>query len=160
MQLDPSPGDTRALFAKEEVHAAVHAMRQALKISNEESEQMRATLSELEPLLADAVPTVAKLKRFLAEPTSSPSRQMLDAMTSMGMFLDRIDWLRQRLADLEKTDYAPAPLIDGNVLSELGLTPGPIFKRVLDEVYDAQLEGRVRDRHEAIDLALRIAREE
>jgi hypothetical protein len=50
------------------------------------------------------------------------------------------------------------PLIDGNVLAERGLKPGPLFKRVLDEVYDAQLEGRVRDEQEAIVLAMRIAR--
>jgi hypothetical protein len=77
---------------------------------------------------------------------------------SLELFTDRINWLRQHLAHLEKTDYAPAPLIDGNVLSELGLKPGPLFKQILDEVYDAQLEDRVRDRQQAIDLAMKIAR--
>lgn len=158
MQVDSALADPRSLFSRSEVHAAVHSMRQALRISNEESEQMRGTLAGLEPLLADAEPTVARLKRFLAEPTAGLSRKLMDALDSSGIQSERIAWLRSRISDLEKTDFAPVPLIDGNVLAERGLKPGPLFKRVLDEVYDAQLEGRVRDEQEAIELALRIAR--
>lgn len=157
MQVDPALADPRLLFSRSEVHAAVQAMRQALRISNEESEQMRGTLAGLEPLLADAEPTVALLKRFLAEPTSSLSCHLMDALDSLGIHSERIRWLRARFAELEKTEYAPPPLIDGNVLSDHGLKPGPMFKRILDEVYDAQLEGRVRDQREAIELALKIA---
>ena len=118
---------------------------------------MRGALAGLEPLLADAQPSVARMKRFLAEPTSALSRALMNALESSGIQSERVAWLRSRLSELEKTDFAPAPLIDGNVLAEHGLKPGPLFKRVLDEVYDAQLEGHVRETQGAIELALRIA---
>jgi poly(A) polymerase len=158
LESDTNLPDPRALFTKAEVHVAIQAMRQALKISNEESELMRGTLAGLEPLLNPALPGVAVLKRFLAQPTSASSRRLLNALAAHGIQTERIAWLAAELAELEKTDYAPPPLIDGNVLTDLGLQPGPLFKRILTEVYDAQLEGRVTDRDGAIALAMQIAR--
>lgn len=52
---------------------------------------------------------------------------------------------------------APPALINGNDLLTLGLSPGPVFARVLDGVYDAQLEGRVRDVRGALALAGELA---
>ena len=46
----------------------------------------------------------------------------------------------------------------GDDLTAAGLTPGPVFKRVLDEVYDAQLEGRVTMKDDALRMALDSAR--
>lgn len=51
----------------------------------------------------------------------------------------------------------PAPLITGDDLEGAGLTPGPMFRRLLDAAYDAQLEHRVRNRAEALALAARLA---
>ena len=51
-------------------------------------------------------------------------------------------------------DVAPQPLITGNDLLAAGLKPGPVFKRVLDAVYDEQLEGRVTTKERALELAL------
>jgi poly(A) polymerase len=152
------PRDVRTLLAKREVDAVVRAMRQALRISNEESEQMRGTLSALEPLLADDPPGVARLKRFLAEPTAELSRALLEAIAASGLFVEQMNRLRTELSELEKTEFAPPPLLNGDVLTQLGLTPGPIFKRILDAVYDAQLEERVRTPEEAQQLALRLAK--
>jgi hypothetical protein len=39
----------------------------------------------------------------------------------------------------------------------MGMTPGPVFKRVLEEVYDAQLEQRIRSKDEALEMARQIA---
>lgn len=51
----------------------------------------------------------------------------------------------------------PEPLITGEDLIAQGLAPGPVFKRILDEVTDAQLEGRVRDRAAALELVRRLS---
>ena len=45
---------------------------------------------------------------------------------------------------------APEPWVSGQDLIDVGLKPGPQFRRWLDVVYDAQLEGRVASRDEAI----------
>ena len=137
------------------VRQTVRAMRQSLRISNEEAEEMEGTLYGVEQLLRDANPRVAALKRFLARPTAPLSRALLAALPSnLAVYREEQE---QRLAELEKTDYAPPPLITGDDLTAAGLSPGPLFKRVLDEVYDAQLEGRVAAKEEALRLALAIA---
>ena len=156
MRAGPHLQDLRVLFGRPEIHTVVQAMRQGLKISNDESEHLRGTLAGLEPLLADEMPGIAKLKRFLAEPTAQSSRRLMSALSGMGIQSQRIEELERQLAVLEKTEYAPAPLIDGDVLTAHGLQPGPKFKRILNAVYDAQLEGRVTTRENAIALALRL----
>jgi len=50
---------------------------------------------------------------------------------------------------------APAPLITGDDLVAAGMTPGPSFKKLLDSLYDAQLEDRIKTRAEALELARR-----
>lgn len=157
LRSDASVGDVRSLFAKQEVNAAVHAMRQALKISNEESESMRGTLAGLGPLLADDYPPVARLKRFLAEPTAGLSRKLLDALAICGVHRERIERLQRDLSELAQTDFAPTPFINGDLLNQHGLKPGPVFKRILEAVYDAQLEGRVHSHDEALAMGLRLA---
>lgn len=158
LRRDATLAQPRALFGKSEVHGAVQSMRQGMRISNDESDQMRGTLAGLEPLLRDDLPRISVMKRFLAEPTASLSRELMRALAQFGIAPDRIAWLEQQLADLERSDYAPPPLIDGDVLTSLGLQPGPIFKRILNELYDAQLEGRVTDREGATAMALELAR--
>ena len=65
------------------------------------------------------------------------------------------------LVELERLeaagDVAPPPLATGDDLTAAGLRPGPVFKRVLDAVYDAQLQGRVTKRDEAMEMAVREA---
>ena len=65
--------------------------------------------------------------------------------------------IREELDELLPGGIAPDPLLDGDDLIEAGLRPGPRFKGILDSVYDAQLEGRVRDRPQALQHALDLA---
>jgi hypothetical protein len=145
----------------------VRAVRQALRISNDEAGDMQGTLEGLAMILRprDEVPPVATLKRFLARPTASLSRGLLEVLAQhhKGFYeanYGQQAWqaLREALSQLEKTDYAPTPLITGDDLTAAGLTPGPLFKRILDEVYDAQLEDRVATREQAMQLALDLSR--
>jgi poly(A) polymerase len=137
----------------------VKAMRQALKISNEESDEMQGTLEGIGPLLADERPGVARMKRFLASQTAGLSRRLLGAMKGVGLFVERIEWLAGQLGELEKGEFAPLPLITGDDLTAAGLRPGPMFKRILERVYDGQLEGRVKDREEAMRMAMEMGSE-
>lgn len=154
------PGvDARPLLERTSVQQLVHALRQSLKISNEESDQVLGTLESLSPLLQDQPPGVAILKRFLAKPTSALSRLLLDALSETVLRFPRVAELKQQLAELEKTEVAPPPFITGDDLTAAGLSPGPLFKKVLDAVYDAQLEDRVASRDQAMKLALALAQE-
>lgn len=145
-----------ALLEAVEVQRTVQACRTTLKISNDESAFMAGVL-HLGPLLRDDPPTVATMKRFLATPTSTWARILLKALLQSDNTLTRIIWLQEQFARLEKEDVAPPPFVTGDDLAGGGFAPGPLFKRVLDAVYDAQLEGRVRSKEEALVMAVELA---
>jgi tRNA nucleotidyltransferase (CCA-adding enzyme) len=48
-------------------------------------------------------------------------------------------------AALQVQACAPKPILGGRHLVELGMKPGPDFKRILEAAYDAQLEGKFSD---------------
>ena len=50
-------------------------------------------------------------------------------------------WLLERSRRLEVEDRAPTTLVMGRHLLELGVQPGPDMGRLLDECYEAQLDG-------------------
>ena len=152
----PNLREWRRLFDKLLVLPAVNAVRRSLKISNEESDEIKGALFGLGLLLREEPPTVAEMKRFLARPTAPLSRALLDAFPEATFPLFDREPLRQQLAELEKTDFAPPPLVTGDDLTAAGYSPGPMFKRVLDGVYDAQLEDRVRTKDEAMEMAGRM----
>jgi poly(A) polymerase len=154
----PKGRDIRTLLERPAVLHMVQAMRRALKISNEESDEMQGTLEGLAPLLADAPPGVATIKRFLSRPTADGSRGLLEAIAGE-LNAERVAFLRRSFEELKGTETAPTPLITGDDLMAAGLKPGPVFKRVLDAVYDAQLEGRVGSRDEAMALGMELARQ-
>jgi tRNA nucleotidyltransferase/poly(A) polymerase len=141
-------------LATAEVKRAVNAMRQALKISNDESAEMIGALS-FGQLLNDTPPSVAFLKRFLQQPFSDDASSLMIAVQESGLSADRIGMVLASLDELGKGDYAPAPLITGDDLTAAGAVPGPKFKLALDAAYDAQLEGQIHTREQAMELAFR-----
>jgi tRNA nucleotidyltransferase/poly(A) polymerase len=152
----PAP-DPAALTTRHEVQRAAKAMRDALRISNEELDEMTGVLAPLPALLGPTEAPLAAKKRFLAKPTAPLTRELLDALAALGIDRERIAQLQNDFAELSKGDVAPPPLITGDDLEAAGMKPGPLFKRVLDAVYDAQLEGRVNQRSQAMEMALRVA---
>lgn len=150
------PDDVRQWLDKPAISQIGRAMRKGLKISNDETDELHGTLSGAAILLADTEPTLANKKRFLATPSAAATRSLLDALAGVGFFNQRISKLRSELDQLQATDFAPAPLITGDDLTAAGASPGPAFKRALTEAYDAQLEGRIQTRDEAMEIAMKI----
>jgi poly(A) polymerase len=157
MQGGGADRDLLRLLSRDEVLSMVRAMRQALRISNDESEEMRQTLLGGAMLLGDEGERVATQKRFLARPTWEQSLAQLDALAGLGMQRERIESRRQHLMELRQTEYAPPPLITGDDLANAGMRPGPVFRQILDAVYDAQLEGKLATKEQAMEMARRVA---
>jgi tRNA nucleotidyltransferase (CCA-adding enzyme) len=57
----------------------------------------------------------------------------------------RIDAWAAAAQELALRDSAPKPILLGRHLISAGLKPGPAFKAVLDEAFEAQLEGGFSD---------------
>jgi tRNA nucleotidyltransferase/poly(A) polymerase len=147
--------DPRPLLIQPEIKRSIHAMRQALKISNDEADEMLGAM-KFGQLLEDAEPTLATQKRFLQQPYSSDARRLMLGLQRSGIFSERIAALLPQLEELLSTDYAPPPLITGDDLTAAGAAPGPKFKPALDAAYDAQLEGQIETKEQALDLARRL----
>ena len=60
-------------------------------------------------------------------------------------------WLAAEAERLEVKDKAPKPILMGRDLIKLGLKAGPLFKKILDEAYDNQIEGAFCDKEGAIE---------
>jgi len=94
---------------------------------------------------------VAKLKRFMAEPTFALELELhrVDCGSSNG-FTDNYEFLLAKAAEFAAEPLIPPPLVTGRDLIHLGLTPGPHFKELLEAVQNEQLEGRILERAPAL----------
>ncbi len=131
-----------------------HGWSGSLMLSNAEQHQLTRCLAIYQTLRTDwSGLGIAKQKRLASQVEFAEAMAILEAIEPEEL----ID-IRRQTAILAETGLQPTPLIDGNDLAELGLTPGPIFGRVLEAVYDAQLEGSVGDRKAALVLASALAK--
>lgn len=67
-------------------------------------------------------------------------------------------WLAEQARRLEIEASAPKPIVMGRHLIELGLKPGPDFKRILDRCFEAQLDGAFSDLQSGLAFLRRLVR--
>ena len=134
---------------------SIGLLRTRLMLSNQETRHLERILELFSELLERWVTlVVAPRKRLAADPLFASALELVrrrDPQLAQVIDTD--------LEGLARTGIAPVPLVDGDDLVEAGLTPGPLFRRILDGVYDAQLEQRVEDQPAALKLALQLATE-
>lgn len=65
-------------------------------------------------------------------------------------------WLLERAQALEIAKNVPKPIVLGRHLMALGLQPGPHYKAILDECFEAQLEGKFKDIDGGLEYLKRI----
>jgi len=66
--------------------------------------------------------------------------------------LENYEMARRLTEETPPEEVKPEPLIDGEDLIAAGYKPGPLFKTILRTIEDAQLEGRLRNRDEAMKM--------
>jgi tRNA nucleotidyltransferase (CCA-adding enzyme) len=59
------------------------------------------------------------------------------------------DWFIDRVRELELEDGAPAPILLGRHLLEMGMEPGPRVGEITRAIYEMQLDGRVTSLEDA-----------
>lgn len=123
-----------------------------LKLANADRERV-AWLVEYHQYLGEARSLrEAKLKRMLAMPGIEDllALHRADALASTGD-ASVVDYCEAYLREEPAGPISPPPLLSGHDLVRHGLKPGPGFKALLEQVYDAQLEGAVRSKKEALE---------
>lgn len=93
----------------------------------------------------------ATLKRLLREDGIEELLELarLDALSSSGD-LRAYEFCQRKLTELSPEQMTPPRLLTGKDLIALGIPPGPRFKDLLNALEEAQLEGRLHTREEAL----------
>ena len=94
---------------------------------------------------------LSTLKRFLGQDGIHELLELcrIDALSSNGD-LGYYEFCQQKLAELGEEEVSPEPLLRGRDLIGLGYAPGPAFSAMLAAVEEAQLEGLLRTREQAV----------
>ena len=66
------------------------------------------------------------------------------------------EWFMNKVRELEVEQRAPEPILRGRDLLEMGVDPGPQMGKLLDAVYEMQLDGKVRSLEEAQEVAKKL----
>ena len=119
-----------------------------------------AEITQVEALVANHMKFVdvprmkqSTLKRFLRLPRFEEHLELhrLDCLSSHGDLRSH-EIARTKLAETPAEVLKPRPLLTGHDLISAGYLPGPEFSRMLALAEDAQLEGRIHTREEALAL--------
>jgi poly(A) polymerase len=96
------------------------------------------------------------LKRFLRRPFFPEHLELhrLDCLASHGD-LTLWEFCKKKSAEIGPEAMRPERLLTGDDLIRTGYSPGPLFTKILTLLEDAQLEGRIKNREEAMEWVRR-----
>jgi poly(A) polymerase len=127
-----------------------------LRFSNDDTEQIASLVANHLRFAAVLRMKESTLKRFLRLPRFEEHLELhrLDCLASHGD-LSSYEFVRQKLASTPPEQFRPPPLVTGDDLIAAGYQPGPRYKEILAAVEDAQLEGRLAGKAEAMEFVRR-----
>ena len=124
-----------------------------LRFSNDDTEQIVALVAnhlrfkDVLNMKASTLKRFVRLNRF----EEHLELHRLDCLSSHRN-LQNYEFVRRFLAETPAEAVQPARLLTGDDLAAMGFKPGPLFKKILETVEEAQLDGRIQDREGAIEL--------
>jgi poly(A) polymerase len=123
-----------------------------LHFSNDDAEQIAALVANHMRFKDVERMKESTLKRLLRMPQFHEHLEMhrMDCLASHGD-LGLYDFVADKLQTTPAEEIRPSPLLSGQDLIALGYQPGPRFKEILAAVEDAQLEGKLHSREEAVE---------
>ncbi len=147
------PEDGRITFYE---HAPLGAemtrqIMKRLRFSNQEIEDVAVCVANHMKFGDSAKMRSGKLKQFIAHPQFEEGLRLhrIDCLSSHGQ-LNNYDFLQKSIREFSAEELKPKPFVNGDDLIALRIGPGPIMKPLLEEIYLAQLEGRFKDKEQAL----------
>src|ERR1017187_1185606 len=127
-----------------------------LHFSNEDTRQIAALVANRMRFADAERMKESTLKRFLRLPKFDEHLELhrMDCLSSYGD-LSLYNFVRERLQQTPAEEIRPQPLLSGEDLIALGYQPGPQFRDMLAAIEDAQLEGTLKSREEALEFVQR-----
>jgi len=122
-----------------------------LRMSNDDTEQILDLIANHMRFKDVQRMRSATLKRFVRLPKIEEHMELhrLDCLSSHRN-LEVYDYVREFLAHTPPEQVRPLRLLTGDDLLHLGYRPGPKFSEILRAIEDAQLEGLIGSREEAL----------
>ena len=148
------PGDRIRFDGHVEVGTRMaEKIAERLKFSGEETERVAALVAQHLRFKDVFEMRAATLKRFVRQPHFEEHLELhrMDCLASHRK-LDSYEFVVRFLAETPAEAVRPARLVTGEDLKLLGLPPGPEYRRILEAVEEAQLEGRLTTRDEALEF--------
>ena len=130
------------------------------RLSNDDTEQVLSLVAN-HMRFADVIRMKeSTLKRFFRLPKFEEQLELhrLDCMSSH-RDLSLYEFTREKFHALPAEQIRPVPIITGDDLIQAGYQPGPLFKELLTAVEDAQMDGSISTKEEALELVQERARE-
>jgi tRNA nucleotidyltransferase/poly(A) polymerase len=146
------PGDRIRFDRHVEVGTAMALeICRAMRFSNDDTEQIEALVANHLRFKDVFQMRPATLKRFVRLPRFDEHLELhrLDCLSSHRK-LDAYEFVRRFLADTPPDQVRPERLVTGEDLKKMGYRPGPLYKEILRAVEDAQLDGALGNREQAL----------
>ena len=118
-------------------------------LSNSDRDAMVEVLEIVRRIHADWSVLPVALQKRLAARARFDAALGLVAVTDAELAIE----VSSAVDRLAITGLAPEPLLGGKDLIDAGYAAGPKFTKIIESVYDAQLEGRVGTFEEALEMA-------
>lgn len=132
---------------------AVEAVAERLKLSNVETSRVVWLVQNRDALLDAPNMRASKLKPLLVHSGIGELLALHRAIAvAEGKSDAHVAFCETVLRDTPASELNPLPVVTGEHLIALGLKPGPAFKRLLDAVREAQLEGRASSTEQGLAL--------
>jgi tRNA nucleotidyltransferase/poly(A) polymerase len=156
----PFPLALAALLHSFVAPAGARAICQRWKLSNRDLGETAWLVEQQTALVGARQMAWPRLQRVLVGPSVSELLALHAAIAeATGQPSDDVAYCRERL-QLPLEVLNPVPLVSGDDLISHGIPRGKHYHRLLEAVRDAQLEGRVTTKQQALDLADAIWRGE
>jgi poly(A) polymerase len=122
-----------------------------LRFSAEETERVKCLVAQHLRFKDVFEMRPATLKRFVRQPDFHEHLELhrMDCLAAHGK-LDSYEFVCKFLRETPADEVRPPRLVNGEDLKSLGLAPGPGFRQILDAVEEAQLEGSLATREQAL----------
>ncbi len=125
-----------------------------LKLSNQQTTDIGWLTKHQKTLLNAKQLSQAQLKRIFTNPLATDLLKMFHLQTiATEADLSPVLFCEEFLASTPQTEINPAPLLTGDDLIQAGHQPGPHFRELLETIRDAQLNGEIFSKEEALRLA-------
>jgi poly(A) polymerase len=126
-----------------------------LRFSSEDTAQIMALIANHMRFIDVRKMRRSTLKRFIRQPHFDEHLALhrLDCLSSHRR-LDAYDFVSQTLRETPPEEIRPVRWLTGNDLQDLGYPPGPLFNQMLRSLEDAQLEGIINSKEDAVAYLL------